>query len=115
MTKNIYYLHIVNGIVAGFHSYKVDKKNVPENEKFIEVETTNPTNYIGLDEKEIFLDPLPPVIRDTVDKTTKLYLRSELKKLFYEIQFTKAIDEDVKELEVLYETKLREYRENTNG
>lgn len=114
MTKNIYYLHIVNGIVAGFHSYKVDEKNVPENEKFIEVETTNPTNYIGLDEKEIFLDPLPPVIRDTVNKKTKAYLRSELKKLFSEIQFTKAIEEDTKELELLYDTKLLEYRNLKN-
>lgn len=109
MTKNDYYLHIVEGVVVGFHNYEIDKDVLPRGEKLIKVQTDNPTNYLGLDEKQIFLDPLPEVEHDVTDKESLDYRRQELKRLFYEIQFTNEILEDAKDLQALYETKLREY------
>ena len=111
MTKTNYYLHIVERVVVAFHSNEIDKDVLPKGEKLIKVETDNPTDYLGLKEDEIFLDPLPKVNHDVTDRESLDYRRQELKRLFYEIQFTKAIEEDAKELELLYDTKLREYRE----
>ena len=111
MTKNDYYLHIVEGFVVAFQNYEIDKNVLPRGEKLIKVQTDNPTDYLGLHEKQIFLDPLPKVEHDVTDKESLDYRRQELKRLFYEIQFTKGILEDAKDLEILYDTKLREYNE----
>lgn len=109
MTTTNYYLQLVDGIVSAYHSHEIDKDVLPKGEKLIKIETDNPSAYLGLDEKQIYLDPLPEVNHDTVDKDTLNYRRQELKKMFYEIQFTNKIGEDSKELEVEFETKLREY------
>lgn len=111
MTQNTYFLHLKDSYVVGYHSDDIDPKLLPKGEKTIKVLTNEPSKYLGLDEKQIFLDPLPEVNHDVTDKESLDYRRQELKRLFYEIQFTKAIEEDVKELELLYDTKLREYRE----
>lgn len=111
MTKTNYYLHIVKRVVVAFHSNEIDKDVLPKGEKLIKVETDNPTDYLGLKEDEIFLDPLPKANHDVTDRESLDYRRQELKRLFYEIQFTKGILEDAKDLEALYEAKLREYND----
>lgn len=111
MTQNTYFLHLKDAIVVGFHSDDIDPKFLPKGEKTIKVLTNEPTKYLGLDEKQIFLDPLPEVEHDVTDKESLDYRRQELKRLFYEINFTVAIEEDAKDLQLLYDTKLREYRE----
>lgn len=110
MTQNTYYLHLETGKVIGYHTDLIDPKILPKDEKLIEIITDNPTKYIGLDEKQIFLDPLPEP-KDETDRESLTYRRQELKRLFYEIQFTNGILEDAKDLEALYEAKLREYNE----
>ena len=110
MTQNTYYLHLETGKVIGYHTDSIDPKILPKGEKLIEIITDNPTKYIGLDEKQIFLDPLPEP-KDETDRESLTYRRQELKRLFYEINFTVAIKEDAKDLQLLYDTKLREYRE----
>jgi hypothetical protein len=111
MTQNTYFLHLQNSIVVGFHSDDMDPEFLPRGEKTIKVLTNEPSKYLGLDEKQIFLDPLPEVEHDVTDKESLDYRRQELKRLFYEIQFTQGILEDAKDLEALYEVKLREYNE----
>lgn len=111
MTQNTYFLHLKDAIVVGFHSDDIDPEFLPRGEKTIKVLTNEPSKYLGLDEKQIFLDPLPEVEHDVTDKESLDYRRQELKRLFYEIQFTKGILEDAKDLELLYDTKLREYNE----
>lgn len=111
MTQNTYFLHLQNSIVVGFHSDDIDAKLLPKGEKTIKILTNEPSKYLGLDEKQIFLDPLPEVNHDVTDKESLSYRRQELKRLFYEIQFTKGILEDAKVLEAEYDTKLREYNE----
>ena len=113
MKQNTYYLHIETRKVIGYHSDLIDAKILPKGEKLIEIITDNPSKYVGLDEKQIFLDPLPEP-KDETDKNLLDYRRHELKKLFYEIQFTNEILEDAKDLQALYETKLREYNELKN-
>ena len=109
MTKNNYYLHLINGVVVGYHSNEIDKDVLPKGEKFIPIETDSPANYLTLDEKQIYLDPLPEVSHDLTDRDTLTYRRQELKKLFYEIQFTNAIVEDSKALQAEFDSKLIEY------
>ena len=111
MTQNTYFLHLQDSIVVGYHSDDIDSEILPRGEKTIKVLTNEPTKYLGLDEKQIFLDPLPEVEHDVTDKESLDYRRQELKRLFYEINFTVAIEEDAKDLQLLYDTKLREYRE----
>lgn len=110
MTQNTYYLHIETSKVIGYHSDLIDAKILPKGEKLIEIITDNPSKYVGLDEKQIFLDPLPEP-KDETDRDSLSFRRQELKRLFYEIQFTKGILEDAKVLEAEYDTKLREYNE----
>ena len=111
MTQNTYYLHIETGKVIGYHSDLIDAKILPKGEKLIEIITDNPSKYVGLDEKQIYLDPLPEVSHDLTDRNTLSYRRQELKRLFYEINFTVAIKEDAKDLQLLYDTKLHEYND----
>ena len=109
MTQNTYFLHLQNSTVVGFHSDEIDANLLPRGEKTIKVLTNEPTAYLGLDEKQIFLNPLPAVEHDVTDKESLDYRRQELKRMFYEIQFTKGILEDAKDLDALYDAKLREY------
>lgn len=109
MTKNNYYLHLINGVVVGYHSNEIDKDVLPKGEKFLPIETDTPASYLNLDEKQIYLDPLPEVSHDLTDRNTLSYRRQELKKMFYEIQFTEVIKEDATDLKADYEIKLREY------
>ena len=111
MTKNKYYLHLINGVVVGYHSNEIDKDVLPKGEKFLPIETDTPASYLNLDEKQIYLDPLPEVSHDLTDRNTLSYRRQELKRLFYEINFTVAIKEDAKDLQLLYDTKLHEYND----
>jgi hypothetical protein len=111
MTQNTYFLHLQNSTVVGFHSDDIDATLLPRGEKTIKVLTNEPSKYLGLDEKQIFLDPLPEVEHDVTDYDTLPNRRQELKRLFYEIQFTKGILEDAKHLGTSYDTKLREYND----
>lgn len=108
MTQNTYYLHLETGKVIGYHTDLIDAKILPRGEKLIEIITDNPSKYIGLYENQILLDPLPEPTDET-DRDSLSYRRQELKRMFYESQFTKGILEDTKDLELLYDTKLKEY------
>lgn len=108
MTQNIYFLHLKDAIVVGNHSDDIDPKLLPKGEKTIKVLTNEPSKYLGLDEKQIFLDPLPEVEHDVTEKK-RFVFRHELKRLFYEIQFTNKIEEDSKQLEIDFKIKFREY------
>ena len=111
MTQNTYFLHIKDSYVVGYHSDDIDPKLLPKGEKTIKVLTNEPSKYLGLDEKQIFLDPLPEVNHDVTDKESLSYRRKELKRLLYEIKLKKGILEDEKVLEAEYDTKLSEYNE----
>lgn len=110
MTKTIYYLHIKGSIVIAYNSHESDSESLPRGEKFIKVETNNPNDYLGLNEKQILMNPLP-VVSPYEGENTLNVARVELKKLYLEIQFTKFIGEDIKELETSFNKKLDEYNE----
>jgi hypothetical protein len=107
MTKKTFYLHIKDSIVIAYNSHESDSKNLPRGEKFTAVETNNPHDYLGLNEKQIAMDPLPVVT--PVESKNINSVRYELKKLYNEIQFRNKIREDVNQLEAEFNTKLVEY------
>ena len=111
MIKNDYYLHLAERVVVGYYNYEMDQNVLPKGEKLIKVQTDKPSSYLGLDESEIFLDPLPEVNHDVTDRDTSDYRRQELKRMYYEIQFTDRIKEDSKEMAADFERKLLIYNE----
>lgn len=111
MITNDYYLHVAERVVVGYYNYEIDQEVLPKGEKIIKVQTEAPSNYLGLNESEIFLDPLPEVNHDVTNRDTTEYRRQELKRMFYEIQFTDRIKEDSKEMAAEFERKLLIYNE----
>lgn len=114
MTTTTFYLHLKERKVIGWMDYEINKDIMPDDEKQIKIETTNsPGNYIGLEESQIHDEPLPKA--NEPSDLPLLVLRRKLKKLHYEIEFTKKLGEDETILINEYNLKLAEYIELKNN
>jgi hypothetical protein len=114
MVNTTFYLHIKERKVIGWMNYEISKEVMPDDEKQIKISTQNsPDNYIGLEESQIYDDPLPKPAEPS--DLPLLVLRRKLKKLHYEIEFTRKIDEDESELLAEYNLKLAEYLQIKNN
>lgn len=112
MTTATYYLQLESDTVVGYHSYEVPKVNFDKASDIVRISTNEPEKYIGLARNQILLDPLPLPTPDESYKNEQSWRRNELKRLFYEIQFTVELTEDKTALKLEYDNILIEYNNN---
>jgi hypothetical protein len=107
MKENTFYLQLHDGIVVGFNSHDIDAESLPIGVKIVAIETDAPMLYMGLEESQIYEDPLPVMVI-AKEKNSEI-LRKELKKLYDNIQFSESIFEDTTKLKEEFEIKRKEY------
>lgn len=107
-----YFLTLKSEVVIAWSSDEPVKSGLALDEKAVRVKTNNPDAYIGLNEDQIFLDPLPVPEPSEEYKNTQQWRRWRLKQLFEEIAFTAEIEEPTTELQNEYDALLLEYNDN---
>lgn len=115
-TKKTYYLHLNEfDIVIAYHSDLFDKDNLAKGERLIEISTTEPERYLGLSGNEIFMNPLPEAPTDNNYADTLEGQRSRLKNLYFEIMFTREINENFGQLQEEYDRLIVLYDNQKNN